>query len=114
LSPGIADAVTVLASTAALADVAATIIAGDVIIAHPSIQQFPANSVRDDTDLGEMLVTTHVGTLDTKSCLSALERGLNTAEKFRKAGLINGAYLALQNQTVSLPGMNTLLQKDVA
>ncbi|MEH6494267.1 MAG: UPF0280 family protein [Pseudomonas marincola] len=114
LSPGIADAVTVLASTAALADVAATIIAGDVIASDLSIIQRPAITVRDDTDLGDMLVTTQVGKLKKETCISALERGLNTAEKLKQAGLIHGAYLALQNDVVSSTGMNKLLQKEVA
>ncbi len=114
LSSGIADAVTVLASTAALADVAATIIAGDVMTSDPSIIQRPAITVRDDTDLGDMLVTTEVGKLRKETCISALERGLKTAEKLKQAGLIHGAYLALQNEVISSTGMNKFLQKEVA
>ena len=59
-SLGIADSVTVLAATAAQADVAATLIANAVNLDHPAIVRRPANSLRDDTDLGDRLVTVDV------------------------------------------------------
>src|SRR5262249_28174288 len=56
-SLGIADSVTVLAATAAEADAAATMIANRVNIDDPAIQRAPANTLKDDTDLGDRLVT---------------------------------------------------------
>ena len=51
-SLGIADCVTVLARTAALADAAATIVANAVNVADVRIVRRPAWQVRDDSDLG--------------------------------------------------------------
>ncbi|MCR9213964.1 MAG: UPF0280 family protein [Proteobacteria bacterium] len=99
LSPGIADAVTVLASTAAGADVAATLIAGAVKIDSPAIEQEPASNLRDDTDLGEMLVTTGVGPLSEEEIELALSSGYALARSFQQRGLIQSAYLSLQGTT---------------
>ncbi len=107
LSPGIADAVTVLAETTALADVAATLIAGDVWVDSVNVEQQRASSLREDTDLGDMMVTTDVGRLQKQEIEAALNRGLVTAERFRDLGLIKGAYLALQGEVKSLPLVKT-------
>ena len=64
-SLGIADAVTVLAATAAQADAAATIIANAVDLpGHPAVIRCPANELQPDSDLGSRLVTRDVGFLD--------------------------------------------------
>ena len=64
-SLGIADAVTVLAPTAAQADAAATMIANAVDLpGHPAITRRPARDLQHDTDLGDRPVTTAVGPLD--------------------------------------------------
>jgi len=101
-STGIADAVTVLAKTASNADVAATLIANDVYIDCSKIRQKPANSLRDDTDLGSLLVTVDVGELSQLEIREALQNGEKTAQKFLDQGLIDGAYLALKGQSKSL------------
>ena len=63
-SLGIADAVTVLAATAAQADAAATVIANAVDLpGHPAIHRAPAATLQHDTDLGDLPVTTAVGPL---------------------------------------------------
>ncbi|WP_415235745.1 UPF0280 family protein [Sneathiella sp.] len=102
LSPGIADAVTVLANCAATADVAATLIAGHVFVKSPAVVQKPAFDVRDDTDLGEMMVTTDVGPLTEAEKKNALAQGMRVAKNMREAGLIQSAYFALQGQSCSL------------
>ena len=57
-SLGIADAVTVLADRAAMADAAATIVANAVDLpGHPSVVRVPARSLAPDSDLGDRLVT---------------------------------------------------------
>lgn len=114
LSPGVADAVTVLAETAAMADVAATLIAGDVFTDSAAVQQAPAASLRDDTDLGQMLVTTDVGVLGKAEKDDALDRGLQTAKKYEQAGLIKGAYLALQGETRELSFIQKIQRRKVA
>ena len=66
-SLGIADAVTVLARTAAQADAAATVIANAVDLpGHPAVVRCPANELQPDSDLGARLVTRQVGA-DRKS-----------------------------------------------
>lgn len=98
LSRGIADAVTVLAETAAVADAAATMIANAVFIAHPSVEQRPAESVVDDSDLGRIPVTVAVGPLPPEAVAEALASGVAEAERLRTEGLIGGALIALQSE----------------
>jgi ApbE superfamily uncharacterized protein (UPF0280 family) len=98
-SLGIADAVTVLAATAAMADAAATLVANAVDCAHPAIVRTPANLVHDDTDLGDLLVTVAVGPLPEHLVAQALERGAACATAMQDAGLIYAASLVLQGQS---------------
>ena len=99
-SLGIADAVTVLACTAAEADVAATIIANAVDLAgHPAIVRMPANSIAPDTDLGARLVTRSVGPLSAMERDTALAAGVACAQRLVDGGLIAGAALNLQGHT---------------
>lgn len=99
-SLGIADAVTVLAEDAALADAAATLIANAVDLPeHPAIERTPANVLAPDSDLGARLVTTGVGALDDREIAQALERGLLVAEEFVARGLIVSAALFLKGQS---------------
>ena len=95
VSLGIADAVTVLARNAALADVAATLIANKVNVDHPAIERRPADMLDPDSDLGKLPVTFAVGPLDAASRDAALNAGLACANGMREAGLIHGAVLAL-------------------
>ncbi len=97
-SLGIADAVTVLARTAAAADAAATLIANAVDVEHPAVRRRPASEIDDNTELGDRPVTVAVGTLDPGSVALALDAGVATAEAMRGRGLVWGAVLALQGQ----------------
>jgi ApbE superfamily uncharacterized protein (UPF0280 family) len=98
-SLGIADAVTVLAPTAAMADAAATMIANAVNLDHPGIQRRPACEVQCDSDLGQRLVTCAVPMLSAPDRARALDAGRQAAEAFRQRGLIEGAALFLQGDT---------------
>jgi ApbE superfamily uncharacterized protein (UPF0280 family) len=98
-SLGIADAVTVLASRAARADAAATIIANAVDLpGHPAIVRCPANELQPDSDLGERLVTREVGRLAKSEIAVALSAGMAKACQLLEAGLIDGAALQLQGE----------------
>ena len=97
-SLGIADSVTMLARTAAMADAAATIVANAVDADHPAIERQQASAIDDDTDLGSLLVTTKVGRLPPELAATALDTGLAKAQELRAHGLIEGAALALQGQ----------------
>jgi ApbE superfamily uncharacterized protein (UPF0280 family) len=99
-SLGIADAVTVLAAQASLADAAATIIANEVDLpGHAAVVRLPAQEVQADSDLGCRLVTRNVGPLDPAEIREALGRGMNCAERLLGAGFITAAALHLQGET---------------
>lgn len=95
-SLGIADSVTVLARTAALADAAATLIANAVDLpGHPAVRRVPARDLSPDSDLGDRLVTTHVGSLSGSEISRALDAGEARAAGMVARGLITGAVLVL-------------------
>ena len=100
-SLGIADAVTVLAGTASQADAAATIVANAVDLpGHPAIIRLPANELQPDSDLGQRPVTREVGALSESEIERALEAGADCARGLLAAGLIEGAALRLQGETL--------------
>jgi uncharacterized protein len=99
-SLGIADAVTVLADRAAMADAAATIIANAVDLpGHPGIVRAPARELAPDSDLGELLVTQGVGELFPHEIATALEAGVAVADSLQSEGLIRSAALHLRGET---------------
>lgn len=105
-SLGIADAVTVLAATAAQADAAATVIANAVNPAEPDarlgIERAPACSLRDDSDLGHRLVTVQVPALPAGVVATALRRGARIAQQLQDASLIHAAVLSCQGQAQTI------------
>ncbi len=99
-SLGIADAVTVLAATAAGADAAATIIANAVNLpGHPAITRIPACDLVPDSDLGSMPVTQNVGLLSPHEISEALNAGAAEADLLLASGLIHASALRLQGET---------------
>jgi hypothetical protein len=114
-SLGIADAVTVLARTASMADAAATRLGNAVDLPdHPAITRQPADTLRDDTDLGKAAVVTHVGPLSQSDVAHALLHGDTAAKAMRQGGLISGAALFLQGQSavIGLPAKVKPLKKE--
>lgn len=100
LSLGIADNVTVLARSAATADVAATLIANAVDPGdNPAVTRCPAAQMDPDSDLRDLPVTTSVGLLDTADVALALDRGVVRAAGMVSDGLIDAALLTLQDTT---------------
>jgi ApbE superfamily uncharacterized protein (UPF0280 family) len=98
-SLGIADAVTVLADTASMADAAASIIANAVDLPeHPAITRVAACELAPDSDLGSRMVTQRVGDLRSDEIDEALLAGVLLAERLRDAGLICAAALSLQGE----------------
>jgi ApbE superfamily uncharacterized protein (UPF0280 family) len=99
-SLGIADAVTVLARTAAQADAAATIIANAVDLpGHPAITRCPAHDLQPDSDLGARLVTREIGDLSHNEIEKALRAGVEKARALLGRGLIESAALRLHDET---------------
>ena len=100
-SLGIADSVTVLARTASMADAAATVIANAVNVEDARIDRRPASQLKDDSDLGDMLVTVDVPPLPEALVQRALQAGLLRARALQHAGLIHSAILVCQHRHAS-------------
>ncbi len=99
-SLGIADAVTVLADRAAMADAAATIIANAVDLpGHPGVVRVPACDLAPDSDLGDRLVTQEVGELSSAEITAALDAGVFLAQSLLSEGFIGSAALHLRGDT---------------
>jgi uncharacterized protein len=104
-SLGIADAVTVLADRAAMADAAATIIANAVDLpGHPNVRRVRARDLAPDNDLGDRLVTQDVGDLTTREMSAALDAGEVVARQLLAQGLIRAAALHLRGETRMVGG----------
>jgi ApbE superfamily uncharacterized protein (UPF0280 family) len=97
-SLGIADSVTVLAATAAEADAAATVIANAVDVEDAGIHRAPANECKDDSDLGDIPVTTAVETLAPAQVRRALDAGAARAAALQRAGHVWAVVLVCQGQ----------------
>lgn len=99
-SLGIADAVTVLADRAAMADAAATIIANAVDLpGHANVHRAPARELVPDSDLGDLAVTQDVGSLTSAEICAALNSGVTRALELTGEGLIRAAALHLRGET---------------
>ena len=99
-SLGIADAVTVLADRAAMADAAATVIANAVDLpGHPNITRVSARDLAPDSDLGERRVTRDVGDLTSDEIAAALDAAVLVAHSIAARGLIHSAALHLRGDT---------------
>lgn len=104
LSLGIADAVTVVAATAAAADAAATLIANAVDLpGSAKVSRVAARDLDPDSDLGDRPVTVDVAPLARTEVMAALARGADRARTMRTRGLIAAAALCLDGE-VSLVG----------
>ncbi|MDI3336081.1 UPF0280 family protein [Defluviimonas aestuarii] len=102
-SLGIADAVTVLARTAAGADAAATMIANAVDLpGHSGIIRRPARDLAPDSDLGTRPVTVDVGPLTPGERARALDAGEKYAAELIGRGLARAIFLSLQDEVRSL------------
>jgi uncharacterized protein len=97
-SLGIADSVTVLARTAAMADAAATVIANSVDVQDRRIVRRPASALKDDSDLGDLAVTVDVPPLEPALLAEALRRGRQRALELQREGLIHSALLVCQHR----------------
>ncbi len=116
LSLGIADAVTVLATSAAAADVAATLIANAVDIESDKISRAPATDLDPDSDLGEQAVTVGVAALTNMEIMHALDNGQVRARDFLQRGFITAAALHLGGETkvIGAPMDRLIQQEDYA
>ena len=104
-SLGIADSVTVLARTAAMADAAATVIANAVNVHDARIARRPANQLKDDSDLGDIEVTVDVPPLEEAMVQAALQAGERRARELQREGLIHSAVLVCQHRLVRVEAL---------
>jgi ApbE superfamily uncharacterized protein (UPF0280 family) len=96
-SLGIADAVTVLATSSALADVAATLVANAVDLpGHAAISREPADEIDPASDLGSRPVTVAVGPLTDSDAEHALDNGVEEAARVLAGNAdVRGVVIAL-------------------
>jgi hypothetical protein len=71
-------------------------IANAVDVDDPRIVRRPASALKDDSDLGDRLVTVDVPALDAVAVYRALDAGLRRAEALRDAGAIADCALVCQ------------------
>ncbi len=95
---GIADAATVFADRAGLADAAATLAGNAVDVDSPAVERVPAEALDPETDLRGRRVTRAVGYLTPGEVDRALDRGAAWARARVAEGLIRGAVLALRGR----------------
>ena len=95
---GVADAVTVFAATASVADACATHIANTTGIDSPHIHRRPAREIDPDTDIPELLVTTEVEPLTKMEIARALARAEERTRYLMGKGTILGAMIFVQGQ----------------
>ena len=104
-SLGIADAVTVLARSAAAADVAATLIANAVDLPGSArVVRVPADELDPDTDLGARPVTVEVAPLGGPERRAALDAAVPIAREAVRRGLALGVVATLQGEVRELAG----------
>jgi len=115
-SLGIADAVTILAASAADADAAATIVANAVDLpGYPGIHRVPADSLDPDSDLKTLPVTRDVPILPVPERDQALAAGLARAARLMTEGRIVAASLHLQGvtRTIGVLGLTDQTEEPV-
>ncbi len=110
-SLGLADAVSVWAQSAALADALATALGNAVNLEAAGINRRPARELDPTSDLGDTPVTTRVPPLEPGQRAAALAAGREAALALQREGLLRGCLISLQGdyalldpQALALPG----------
>lgn len=94
-SPGVAEQAVAWGASGALADAAATVLAGACRVDSPRVRQTPAREIDPHTDVPEMMVTTHVGELDEGDARAALAGGEAMALRLMAELPILGAHFSV-------------------
>lgn len=113
LSMGVAERVVVFAKTGAMAAAAATLVAHAVSIDSKAITRKPAAKVDAGSGLGDQLVVTKVGKLNSDEIDAALDAGAVVAHSLIAQGMIGGAVLALQDTVRTVGAMVQGIDKAV-
>jgi uncharacterized protein len=98
---GLADIVTVVASTGAIADAAATFICNNTDAETDEVKRRIASDIDPLTDIADDLVTVTIGELNKDVVETALGNGLRIAYKLQKSNSINEAVIVLKGDFVT-------------
>ncbi|MBU2516014.1 MAG: FAD:protein FMN transferase [Proteobacteria bacterium] len=101
-SSGVADLVTVWATSAAQADAAATALGNAAQAQDPGSESAPAQDIDPDCGLGGQKVTTKVGPLPRTQRLAALRGARDLARRLHRRGLIVGCLVLVQGEALLL------------
>ena len=110
---GLADIVTVVASSAPLADAAATFIGNSTNVEANTVERRRAAEIDPATDIADEMVTVHVGNLTGEQVAGALGRGRAVAERLKRQGTISDAVIILKGQMVSTISGNGNIRLEV-
>ncbi len=95
---GLADTVSVVADSAALADAAATLIANRTSAEATGVVRRKARELDPLTDIPDELVTVARGCLDTEAVITAVTNGYEEAARLKSAGVIREAVVILKGR----------------
>jgi hypothetical protein len=98
---GLADIVTVVAVTGAVADAAATFICNCTNTESDQVVRQIASEIDPLTDIPDDEVTIRIGKLNEEDILNALENGLNIAANIKKQKHIYDAVIKLHGHMVT-------------
>ncbi len=101
---GVAAVAVAFSPTAATADACATVLANATFVAHPAVEQERAGLLDSATDIPELWVTTRVAPLPDERVVQALRQARRTAGGLFRLGLLRGAFVAVQERTLVMPG----------
>ncbi len=93
---GLADMASVVASSAPVADAAATFICNSTNVEEASIVRRKAAEIDPLTDIPEEMVTVHIGDLSPESVREALAHGEEVAKRLKREGKITEAVILLR------------------
>jgi hypothetical protein len=110
---GVADVVSVIASSGALADAAATFICNCTAIPSEQVVRQRAGEIDAGSDIADELVTVQVGPLDAGLVREALEKGRTAAQALKRANAIVDAVLLLRDEMATTIEDNTTIRLEV-
>ncbi|HMK34437.1 MAG TPA: hypothetical protein VK463_05175 [Desulfomonilaceae bacterium] len=106
---GIASAATILASSAAIADAAASSVANATLIVSPAVRRNRADYFDPNTDLTGVEITTAVGELTPSEIDRAIMQGIRKAEELVGRKVIRGACVAVKGRMECTRGIALLV-----
>ncbi|MFO8089298.1 MAG: hypothetical protein R6U13_05630 [Desulfatiglandaceae bacterium] len=106
---GIASAATVIASTASVADAAATAVANASFIEDPNVIRRSAEELDPDTDIPGLPVTVRVGEVKESTRRIAVKRALAFAEELIARNVVLGAFVAVKGITGAIGCFDEML-----